>query len=365
MPEDSTADENAAASGTGPSLTQQEYALRRYEARIGLWKVIWGTAAVGILSVLVPGAIEFWKTTLEVRKLAAQQELERTQFEYETRRAFIDTALNQDIELRLRFATYFSKTLGNGMNSPWSAYEKALRDLRDEKRKQIHELERDFRSLAGKEEDSASDQAELAELERKLEWAYKEIGYVERGRSVVKSRNETQQSVPTEPLNNAVLLEMCASPQEDMSLRWLCTGAKVLGLHEGRDNSRLREFLSSDGRTLGDPENLPWEGDFVETVVALNDPEADIPQNPYLSRNWLQFGEPTKSPRPGDILVFWRGSVNGTAGHVGFYAGEDETNYHVLGGNQSNAVDISRVAKDRLLGARTSRKPLQPAVPQE
>jgi hypothetical protein len=37
---------------------------------------------------------------------------------------------------------------------------------------------------------------------------------------------------------------------------------------------------------------------------------------------------------------------------VGFYHREDSTAYHVLGGNQSNAVNVARLDKGRLLGAR-------------
>jgi hypothetical protein len=54
----------------------------------------------------------------------------------------------------------------------------------------------------------------------------------------------------------------------------------------------------------------------------------------------------------GAVLVFWRGSKSGTLGHVGFYQGEDDEAYHVLGGNQSNKVNTARVGKDRLLDAR-------------
>ena len=48
------------------------------------------------------------------------------------------------------------------------------------------------------------------------------------------------------------------------------------------------------------------------------------------------------------MLVFERGS----GGHVGFAVGQDDTHFFVLGGNQSDAVTIARVAKSRLLGAR-------------
>ncbi len=42
----------------------------------------------------------------------------------------------------------------------------------------------------------------------------------------------------------------------------------------------------------------------------------------------------------------------GTGGHVGFALGQDVANFYVLGGNQSDAVTIARVAKSRLLGSR-------------
>jgi cell wall-associated NlpC family hydrolase len=60
----------------------------------------------------------------------------------------------------------------------------------------------------------------------------------------------------------------------------------------------------------------------------------------------------------GDILTFKR---NG-GGHVGIYAGEDATHYHVLGGNQNNSVSVTRIAKSRLHQARrTAWKVAQPA----
>lgn len=132
---------------------------------------------------------------------------------------------------------------------------------------------------------------------------------------------------------------------------WMDVARSKMGKHERRDNGFLRRWLRSDGRTLGDPAKLPWCGDFVETAVALTLPDEDLPTNPYGARNWMSFGIPVK-PQVGAVLVFWRGSKTGWQGHVGFYTGEDATHYHVLGGNQSNAVTVSRIAKDRLLGAR-------------
>jgi uncharacterized protein (TIGR02594 family) len=81
-----------------------------------------------------------------------------------------------------------------------------------------------------------------------------------------------------------------------------------------------------------------------------------LPAKWLSARGWLDFGLGTK-PGYGTILVFWRGSKAGWQGHVGFYVGEDDTHYHVLGGNQNDSVSISRMPKTRLLGARSPFSP--------
>lgn len=133
-------------------------------------------------------------------------------------------------------------------------------------------------------------------------------------------------------------------------LPWMALAVRKKGLHEGKDNSDLSKFLKEDGKTLGDPSTLPWCGDFVETCIALALPDAELPTNPYLARNWQRFGQAVE-PCFGSVLVFWRGSLSGTKGHVGFYYSETENEFQVLGGNQSNAVTIRSIDKGRLLSA--------------
>ena len=144
-----------------------------------------------------------------------------------------------------------------------------------------------------------------------------------------------------------------AAPDRDVidHMPWMALALRKKGLHETANNAELRRFLRSDGPTLGDPARLPWCGDFVETCIAVTLPEAALPTNPYLARNWLSFGQAVQ-PCFGAVLVFWRGALQGTKGHVGFYYSEDDQHFHVLGGNQSNRVSIARLAKSRLLGAR-------------
>jgi uncharacterized protein (TIGR02594 family) len=143
-------------------------------------------------------------------------------------------------------------------------------------------------------------------------------------------------------------------------LPWFAEAERRMGLNEMRDKAALSAFLQSDGASVGDPAKLPWCGDFVETCIALTLPDEPLPANPYLARNWLKFGVAC-APAEGAVLVFWRGVRNGTSGHVGFCAGEDAGAYHVLGGNQANAVSVARVAKARLLGARWPRTAAAPA----
>lgn len=69
------------------------------------------------------------------------------------------------------------------------------------------------------------------------------------------------------------------------------------------------------------------------------------------ARDWAKWGDPVSGqPGRGDVLVFERTG----GGHVGLYLAEDKTCYHVIGGNQSDMVRVSRIEKSRLMTARRS-----------
>lgn len=70
--------------------------------------------------------------------------------------------------------------------------------------------------------------------------------------------------------------------------------------------------------------------------------------NALYARNWAAWGNPSKVPELGNVLVF----VRPGGGHVGVYVAEDAEAYHVIGGNQSDMVSIKRIAKSRLIAAR-------------
>jgi uncharacterized protein (TIGR02594 family) len=98
-------------------------------------------------------------------------------------------------------------------------------------------------------------------------------------------------------------------------------------------------------------DGIAWCGLFVGFCLKSTTPQDPLPSNPLGARAWLGYGKAV-SPSFGAVLVFWRGSKAGWQGHVGFYVGEDNNNFYVLGGNQSDSVNVSKIAKSRLLGAR-------------
>lgn len=70
------------------------------------------------------------------------------------------------------------------------------------------------------------------------------------------------------------------------------------------------------------------------------------------ARDALSVGIATAHPRVGDTVVFWRGDPASWQGHVGLFLGFEDDKIHVLGGNQSNQVNITLYGADKLLGFR-------------
>lgn len=128
---------------------------------------------------------------------------------------------------------------------------------------------------------------------------------------------------------------------------WLQELYAMLGTHESKDNKELREWLKSDGATVGDPDDIPWCGDAVQTALLRWNNKTEVPKNPYAAINWLKVGEECK-PFVGAIVIFWRGSPTGWKGHIGFIVGQSAANWYVLGGNQGDSVTITPIAKNRV-----------------
>ena len=71
------------------------------------------------------------------------------------------------------------------------------------------------------------------------------------------------------------------------------------------------------------------------------------------ARSWLRWGVPLAAPRPGCIVVLWRGTPNDRAhGHVAFLERAEGRTLYLLGGNQRNQVCVEPRPITQLLGYR-------------
>lgn len=144
-----------------------------------------------------------------------------------------------------------------------------------------------------------------------------------------------------------------------LDVPWVNELGRHMHWHEIRDNAKLRAWLRSDGATLGDPAQLPWCGDAMETAIKLTLPNepfpGDLGKNPYWARNWKLFGEPSEL-RYGVMVVLTR---PGGGGHIGTAVGFDPNTRRIRlrGGNQSNSINDTWVSADRVL-PKGYRKPI-------
>ncbi|MFZ4754329.1 MAG: TIGR02594 family protein [Chitinophagaceae bacterium] len=93
-------------------------------------------------------------------------------------------------------------------------------------------------------------------------------------------------------------------------------------------------------------DSIPWCGLFVAVVAQRANWQP--PNEALRALAWADFGNKSPQPSLGDVLVFKRKG----GGHVGLYVGETADSFYVLGGNQSDKVNITRIAKARLFDCR-------------
>lgn len=140
--------------------------------------------------------------------------------------------------------------------------------------------------------------------------------------------------------------------EESKWIPWMYTAEQLLGTTEikgKRSNPRIIQWAKNVGGWITSyykNDDIPWCGLFVDHCLRVHGIEITI-DNPLGARNWAKFGFEVE-PCRGAIMVFTRKG----GGHVGFYVSEDLDFYHILGGNQSNTVNVTKIAKSRFLSAR-------------
>ncbi len=116
------------------------------------------------------------------------------------------------------------------------------------------------------------------------------------------------------------------------------------------DNPRIIEYLKSTNlrAPYNSRDETPWCSAFANWCIERAGYEGT---DSAWARSWASWGKNLPTPRRGCIVVFTR-PPNPAEGHVGFYFGETSTQIKVLGGNQSDAVNVKGYAKSRLIGYR-------------
>lgn len=131
---------------------------------------------------------------------------------------------------------------------------------------------------------------------------------------------------------------------------WLEIARRQIGLREIKGPKHNAVILSwlTKLKAWWKEDETPWCGTFCAAV--MQEAGLPYPKDWFRAKAWAEYGSRLRPDRlsAGAILVFAREG----GGHVGFYVGEDDTAYHVLGGNQGNAVSITRIVKGRCIASR-------------
>lgn len=129
--------------------------------------------------------------------------------------------------------------------------------------------------------------------------------------------------------------------------KMLVEALKLFGTVEGVGASNSATILSWADEVGGKVEDIykadsiPWCGLFMAVVAKRAGKE--VVKDPLWALNWGTFGTKVDKPMLGDVITFIRKG----GGHVAIYVGEDKDCYHVIGGNQSDMVCITRILKTR------------------
>lgn len=117
------------------------------------------------------------------------------------------------------------------------------------------------------------------------------------------------------------------------------------------NNPRIVMYHRSTNAWSGVDDGTAWCSSFVNFCVEQAGMSGTDSQN---ARSWQDWGrDATSDPTEGDIVVFARGKLDGTAGHVGFFVSDLGSTIKVLGGNQGHRICYKEYPKDGdLLGTR-------------
>lgn len=132
---------------------------------------------------------------------------------------------------------------------------------------------------------------------------------------------------------------------------WLVKAFTYLNIDEKpgpASNPEIVAFYQDAGAPTIKDDATPWCAAFVGAILERSNIQST---KSLLARSYLKWGIPLDEPKTGAIAVFKRGTST-TNGHVGFVISHNNQEIFILGGNQSDAVNITPYNKSQLLGLR-------------
>lgn len=165
---------------------------------------------------------------------------------------------------------------------------------------------------------------------------------------------KTKPQSPSENVNEQGSSDETATrpPVHEDAAPWLALARKEDGVREtagSGSNPVVLQYYKDAGHPEITSDEVSWCAAFVGAMLERSGVASS---KSLAARSYLTWGKKLDRPKPGCVVVLWRTSPKSWQGHVGFYVGEDSKSVFLLGGNQADAVNVSKYPKDRILGFR-------------
>lgn len=180
---------------------QSELELEVLKERYSYKKFIWGSVVAAIAIAAIPPLFQLATAVLEYVRAQSQLKVDREEQYRLYVKEFLNQAVDQDIELRIRFADYFANVLDGDQKIYWVLYRNSLVSKRTEVREAINEGHRRLYDLLAE-----GPTVESLELSRELEWDYAEVGYAPRDQSVTPSPRTPEGPIPQNWIDENIVL---------------------------------------------------------------------------------------------------------------------------------------------------------------
>lgn len=130
---------------------------------------------------------------------------------------------------------------------------------------------------------------------------------------------------------------------------WIQIAEAEIGTKENTSKTehdpRVMEYHATTGITNND--ETPWCSSFVNWVMRKAGKGGT---NNAMAISWKKYGKKVDKPAYGAIAVIdWDGPGPGWKGHVGFVVGKQGSKLLILGGNQSNAVNVKSFGTSKIV----------------